>query len=77
LSIALSDLGRAEEALSASEEVVAMRRELAESHPGAFDGRLMEALANLAVDLRALGRQEDADAAIAEARAIGAREGGG
>ena len=38
---------------------------------------LAQALANVAVDLRALGREQEAEAASAEARAIEARQGVG
>ena len=73
LSCALTDAGRADEALRASEELVARRRDLVARHPGVFESGLAEALRNLAIDLNGLGRREEAEAARAEAIAIAER----
>ena len=63
----LSNLGRREEALAASEEAVKIYRELAASEPDAFLPNLAMSLNNLSADLSALGRREEALAASEEA----------
>ncbi|MFL6262871.1 MAG: tetratricopeptide repeat protein, partial [Thermoanaerobaculia bacterium] len=70
LSVRLSDLGRREEALTACEEAVAIRRQLAAARPDAFRPALASALNNLSVRLSDLGRREEALAACEEAVAI-------
>jgi tetratricopeptide (TPR) repeat protein len=70
LSIWLSDLGRREEALAASEEAVTIRRELARDHPDAFLPGLSVALTNQSNYLSDLGREDEALVAIEEALAI-------
>jgi tetratricopeptide (TPR) repeat protein len=75
LSCALTDAGRADEALRAREELVARRRDLVARHPDVFEPGLAEALRNLAIDLNGLGRREEALAARAEAIAITERLG--
>ena len=67
LSNRLCDLGKLEEALTAIEEAVAIRRELAASQPDAFRPGLALSLNNLSGRLGDLGRREEALAAIKEA----------
>jgi tetratricopeptide (TPR) repeat protein len=62
----LSDLGRLEAALAASEEAVELYRYLAASHPDVFLPELASSLNNLFAHLNALGKWE-APAAIEEA----------
>ena len=63
----LSNLGRREDALAASQEAVDIRRRLAQSRPDAFLPDLASSLNNLGGDLSNLGRREDALAASQEA----------
>ncbi|MFK8014103.1 MAG: tetratricopeptide repeat protein, partial [Gammaproteobacteria bacterium] len=63
----LSNLGRREEALSASEEAVGVYRDLAASRPDAFLPGLGMSLNNLSGDLSNLGRREEALSASEEA----------
>jgi tetratricopeptide (TPR) repeat protein len=70
LSARLSDLGRPEEALAASQEAVTIFRELAAARPEEFRDGLAAALTNLSVDLGDLGRPEEALAAIQDAVTI-------
>lgn len=70
LSNRLSALGRREEALTASEEAVALRRSLADTRPDAFLPDLASALNNLSNFLSALGRREEALTAIEKAVAL-------
>jgi tetratricopeptide (TPR) repeat protein len=66
----LSNLGRREAALSASEEAVAIYRRLAETRPEAFLPNLASSLNNLGIRLSDLGRREKALSASEEAVAI-------
>ena len=70
LSLRLSDLGRPEEALVASQEAVTIFRELAADRPEEFQDGLAAALTNLSVDLGELGRPEEALDASQEAATI-------
>ncbi len=70
LSARLSDLGRCEAALAASEEAVAIGRRLVATRPGAFLSDLASWLSNLSNHLSNLGRREAALAASEEAVAI-------
>ena len=63
-------MGRAEDALAASEEAVAIYRELAAARPDAFRPDLARSLNSLSADLSGLGRAEDALAASEEAAGI-------
>jgi len=63
----LADLGRREDALTASEEAVGHYRTLAAARPDAFLPDLAAALNNQSNRLANLGRREDALTAIAEA----------
>ena len=56
LAVQLGAMGRWEEALAASQETVAIRRELAAARPDAFRPDLASSLNNLAAGLAALGR---------------------
>ena len=67
LGIRLSNLGRREDALAASQEAVEIYRRLAHARPDAFLPDLATSLNNLSVDLSNLGRREDALAASQEA----------
>jgi tetratricopeptide (TPR) repeat protein len=68
LSARLSDLGRPEEALAASQEAVTIFRELAAARPEEFRDGLAAALINLSAQLAGqLGRQEETLAAAQEA----------
>jgi tetratricopeptide (TPR) repeat protein len=67
----LSDLGRREEALTAAEEAVRLRRTLAASRSDAFTADLAASLNNLATMLSALGRREEALRADEEAVRLG------
>ncbi|MET8072406.1 tetratricopeptide repeat protein, partial [Streptomyces sp. NPDC005271] len=67
LSGRLGDLGRREDALTAIEEAVTVRRELAAARPDAFLPNLATSLNNLSIRLGELGRHEDALTAIEEA----------
>jgi len=60
LGIRLSSLGRREDALSASQEAVDIRRRLAAARPDAFLPDLASSLNNLGRDLSNLGRREEA-----------------
>ncbi len=66
----LSDAGRGEEALAASEEAVAIHRRLAERLPERYEPDLATSLNNWSISLSDAGRGEDALAAIEEAVAI-------
>ncbi|MFN3929776.1 MAG: tetratricopeptide repeat protein, partial [Thermoflexus sp.] len=70
LGIALSELGRREEALAATQEAVAIRRKLAQTHPQAFLPYLAASLINLGNQLSELGRGEEALAVTQEATEI-------
>ncbi len=70
LGLALSALGRREEALAATEEAVGIRRQLAQAHPQAFLPYLASSLNNLGNRLSDLGRREEALAATEEAVGI-------
>ena len=63
----LSDLGRREEALAASQEAVDLYRQLAAARPDAFLPDLAMSLNNLGIRLSDLGRREEALAASQEA----------
>ncbi|HUK72004.1 MAG TPA: tetratricopeptide repeat protein [Streptosporangiaceae bacterium] len=67
LSLRLADLGRPEDALTAIDEAVTIRRELAAARPDAFRPGLANSLNNLSARLADLGRPEDALTAIDEA----------
>ncbi len=67
LGIALSALGRREEALAATQEAVDIRRVLAAGNPQAFLPDLAGSLSNLGGDLADLGRCEEALVATQEA----------
>ena len=66
LSIALSALGRREDALSPSEESVAIRRKLAASNPQAFLPDLAMSLGSFGSILQAMELHEEAARAFAE-----------
>jgi nucleoside phosphorylase/tetratricopeptide (TPR) repeat protein len=63
----LSELGRREEALAATQEAVALRRVLAQRNPDAFQPHLAGSLNSLGNRLSELGRREEALAATQEA----------
>ncbi|MCG8356528.1 MAG: tetratricopeptide repeat protein, partial [Kiloniellales bacterium] len=63
----LSDLGRREEALTAAQEAVDIRRDLAQAQPDAFKPYLATSLNNLGTMLSHLGRREEALTAAQEA----------
>jgi tetratricopeptide (TPR) repeat protein len=63
----LSNLGRREEALAASQEAVDIRRRLAQTRPDAFLPDLAMSLNNSGAMLSNLGRREEALAASQEA----------
>ncbi len=65
--LALSALGRREEALRATQEAVGIYRRLAQENPQAFLPDLAMSLNNLGNRLSALGRREEALAACEEA----------
>ena len=65
--VLLSNAGRREEALAASEEAVRLRRELVAQNRAAFLPDLASALNNLGSDFSSLGRREEALAASEEA----------
>jgi tetratricopeptide (TPR) repeat protein len=67
LGIRLSNLGRREEALAASQEAVDIYRRLAQTRPDAFLPDLAGGLNNLGIGLSYLGRREEARAAGQEA----------
>jgi len=67
LSVRLIILGRREDALTAIQEAVTLRRALAAAHPDAFAPDLAKSLNNLAATLDAVGRREDALTTIQEA----------
>ena len=62
-----SDLGRREEALSAIEQAVELRRSLASERPAIFNPELAVSLNNLSRCLSDMGRREDALAATNQA----------
>ena len=68
--VLLGAVGRLEEALAATGEAVAIRRELASARPDAFTPDLAMSLNNQSGRLASLGRREEALAAIEEAVAI-------
>jgi tetratricopeptide (TPR) repeat protein len=70
LGIRLSNLGRREEALAASQEAVDIYRRLAETRPDAFLPDVAMSLNRLGIRLSNLGRREEALAASQEAVAI-------
>ena len=70
LSSCLSNLGRQEEALAASEEAVTIGRALAAASPDAFRPDLVGYLNNLSVYLSELGRHDESLAAINETVAL-------
>ena len=70
LGAMLSDLGRREEALAATQEAVDIRRKLAAQQPDAFLPDLAASLNNLGRALSALGQREEALAAAQEAAAL-------
>jgi hypothetical protein len=70
LAARLAGLGRREDALAAVEESVAIRRELAQARPDAFQPDLAMSLGNLSNGLAGLGRREDALATAEEATDI-------
>jgi len=63
----LSDLGRREEALQATQEAVEISRQLAQQRPDAFRPDLATSLNNLGAMLSNLGRREEAFSAAEEA----------
>ncbi|WP_457653113.1 tetratricopeptide repeat protein [Rhodocaloribacter sp.] len=67
LGARLSELGRREEALQATEEAADLYRNLARNNPDVFYPDLAATLNNLGVDYAALGRREDALQATEEA----------
>jgi tetratricopeptide (TPR) repeat protein len=67
LGTRLSNLGRREEALAASQEAVDIRRRLAQSGPDATLPQLAVSVNNLGIRLSDLGRREEALAASQEA----------
>jgi len=67
LGAAYSELGRREDALSATEEAAGIYRKLAQARPDAFLADLAASLNNLGRDYSALGRREDALSATEEA----------
>ena len=69
-SVALSALGRREEALAATQEDAELYRRLAAQQPEAFLPNLAASLNNLGAMLSALGRREEALAAAQEAANI-------
>ncbi len=71
LSVRRSKLGRHEDAMTASEEAVALYRRLAKANPGAFESDLAWALDSFA-DVRTEGRKDldRAESAIREAIGI-------
>ncbi|HXF69903.1 MAG TPA: tetratricopeptide repeat protein [Thermoflexus sp.] len=70
LGVALSELGRREEALAPTQEAVDLYRQLAATHPQAFLPDLARSLNNLGVMLSELGRPEKALKATQEAVVI-------
>jgi tetratricopeptide (TPR) repeat protein len=70
LGIRLSNLGRREEALAASQEAVDIYRRLGQTRPDAFLPDLASSLNNLGIRLSNLGRREEALAASQEAADI-------
>ena len=67
LATGLSELGRRDDAVAASQEAVDIRRRLAEANPDAHLPDLAMSLNNLATGLSELGRRDDAVAASQEA----------
>jgi tetratricopeptide (TPR) repeat protein len=70
LGVRLSDVGRPEEALAATQEAVDIRRRLAQARPDAFLPDLAMSLNNLGIRLSNLGRLEEALAESQNAVAI-------
>ncbi|MEM8602117.1 MAG: tetratricopeptide repeat protein, partial [Bacteroidota bacterium] len=70
LGIRFSNLGRREDALTATEEAVTIRRRLAQRNPDAFEPDLAMSLNNLGIRFSNLGRREDALTATEEAVAL-------
>src|SRR5205823_3660573 len=66
----LANAGLHDQALTATEEAVAVCRRLAAANPAAFEPNLATALTNLAVRLSNLGRREHALVATEEAVAV-------
>ncbi len=67
LGLMLSELGRREEALKATQEAVELYRALAQSNPDAFQPDLAMSLNNLGLGLSELGNREEALKATQEA----------
>jgi tetratricopeptide (TPR) repeat protein len=67
LGLALSEMGRREEALQAAQEAVEIRRRLAAQHPDAFLPDLAGSLLNLGKALSEMGRRAEALQAAQEA----------
>ncbi|MFI7028202.1 tetratricopeptide repeat protein [Microbispora rosea] len=70
LAVALSQIGRREEALATIEEATGLYRTLTATQPGAYLSALAMSLNNQSTCLADLGRREDALAAIEEAVGI-------
>lgn len=70
LSIRLGALGRHEDALTAIQEALTVRRELAAARPDTFLPDLATSLNNLSILLSQLGRSEDALTAIEAALTV-------
>ncbi|MFF8810730.1 tetratricopeptide repeat protein [Streptomyces pactum] len=77
LGVFLSEVGRREEALTFTQEAVAIRRRLAADNPAAHEPDSAVALTNLGSQLWAVGRREEALAATEEAVAIRRRSAAG
>lgn len=69
-SVELSDVGRHQEPLAATEEAVAVLRRLGDAQPDAFLPDLAMSLDKQSRALAGLGRHEEAQAASDEATAI-------
>jgi tetratricopeptide (TPR) repeat protein len=67
LGYRLGELGRYEDALSATTEALTIRRRLAAAHPDAHEPGLADTLHNLGIHLGELGRHQDAESAYQEA----------
>uniref|UniRef100_UPI002AD336C5 tetratricopeptide repeat protein n=1 Tax=unclassified Frankia TaxID=2632575 RepID=UPI002AD336C5 len=66
----LSELGRRDEALTATEQVVEIYRRLAAANRAAFEPDLARSLDNLGILLSGLGRRDEALTATEEAQAL-------
>ena len=69
-SLRLADLGRREEALTATDQAVTAYRALAETRPAVFASRFANSLEIQATILSALGRDAEARVAREEAAAM-------